>query len=95
MIGGAVLPHAGDRGRHDDGPRREAPDPHRGRGRARRTARRARAGRGERGHTGPAAGRTGRENREGRRASSLVYIGEDGGGLSIESMFHNGILSVG
>jgi len=30
MIGGAVLPHAGDRERHDDGPRREAPDPHRG-----------------------------------------------------------------
>ena len=32
MIGGAVLPHAGNRGRHDDGPRREVPDPRRGRG---------------------------------------------------------------
>ena len=66
MIGGAVLSHAGGSGgRHDDGPRREAQDPHRGRGRARRTARRARTGRGKRGHTGPAAGRAGRGNGEG------------------------------
>ena len=44
---------------------------------------------------GPDGGADGQGNREGHRASSLVYIGEDGGGLSIESMFHNGILSVG
>ena len=48
-----------------------------------------------RARAGPTAGRTGRENGEGRRASSLVYIGEDGGGLSVESMFHSGILSMG
>ena len=76
MIGGAVLPHAVESGggRHDDGPRREAPDPHRDRGRARRTARRARTGRGERGYTGPAAGRTGRENGEGAAGSRPWFI---------------------
>ena len=39
------------------------------------------------------------ESVRGRRASSLVYMGtctgEDGGGSSVENMFHNGILSVG
>ena len=44
---------------------------------------------------GPGGGADGQGNREGHRASSLVYIGEDGGGLSVESMFHSGILSMG
>ncbi len=44
---------------------------------------------------GSGGGADGQGNREGHRASSLVYIGEDGGGLSVESMFHSGILSVG
>ena len=44
---------------------------------------------------GSDGGADGQGNREGHRASSLVYIGEDGGGLSVESMFHSGILSMG
>ena len=44
---------------------------------------------------GPDGGADGQGNREGHRASSLVYIGEDGGGSSVESMFHSGILSMG
>ena len=50
----------------------------------------------ETGLHGPGGGADGQGKRgRRRRESSLVYIGEDGGGSSVENMFHNGILSVG
>ncbi len=65
------------------GPRREVPDPHRGRGApAGRPAAPGRAA--ENGAIRFDGGADGQGNREGHRASSLVYIGEDGGGLSVE-----------
>ena len=95
MIGGAVLPHAAESGdamttgpgarrRIPSGPGTRLPDGPPRPGRPRET-----------GPYGPGGGADGQGNGEGRRASSLVYIGEDGGGSSVENMFHNGILSVG
>ena len=76
------------------GPRREAPDPI-GAGARPPDGPPRPDGPRRTGPYGPGGGADGQGNREGHRASSLVYIGEDGGGLSVESMFHSGILSMG
>ena len=98
MIGGAVLSHAVESGGGNamttgPGARRRIPIGTGGApaGRPAAPGRAAENGSARARRRGGRAGKRGRRRRE----SSLVYIGEDGGGSSVENMFHNGILSVG